>query len=107
LQAVREEALEERSGKERSGKDRSDCFIKVSKLITWFQFRITMNQNLRFNRGILLVKRLKSMLEASENQLCNPRKKSSFLSQLEEPWRTWQWSAWRRCRPSTTSSRIP
>jgi hypothetical protein len=80
LQAVREEALEERSGK-----DRSDCFVKVSKLITRFQFRISMNQNLRFNRGILLVKRLRSMLEASENQLRNPRKKSSFMSQLEEP----------------------
>jgi hypothetical protein len=80
LQAVREEAHEERSGK-----DRSDCFVKVSKLITRFQFRISMNQNLRFNRGILLVKRLRSMLEASENQLRNPRKKSSFMSQLEEP----------------------
>jgi hypothetical protein len=85
LQAVREEAHEERSGKERSGKDRSDYFVKVSKFITRFQFRISMNQNLRFNRGILLVKRLRSMLEASENQLCNPRKKSSFMSQLEEP----------------------
>jgi hypothetical protein len=79
LQAVQEEAHEERSGK-----DRSDCFVKVSKLITRFQFWIFMNQNLRFNRGRLLVRRVRSMFEASENQLRNPRKKCSFMSQLEE-----------------------